>query len=129
MKTKFIVAFKAIILYQDKVLLLKRSDMDDDGGTWEFTGGSMDEGESPLETLVREVAEETGIKDLKIKQLLYVAKTDRDIIIIAYVCSTQTDKINLSNEHSKYAWVAKEDLAQYLPSHIMSDLINHNFIS
>lgn len=128
MKTKFIVAPKAIILNQDKILLLKRSDFDDDGGSWEFTGGSIDQGESPVEALVREVNEETGISDLVIDHLLYVTMTDRDIIIVAYVCSSQTTKITLSEEHSEYAWVAKPDLDQYLPIYIMQDLINSHFI-
>jgi len=128
MKSKFIVAPKAIILNQDKVLLLKRSDFDDDGGSWEFTGGSIDQGESPIEALVREVNEETGISDLVINHLLYVTMTDRDIIIVAYVCSSETTKITLSEEHSEYVWVAKPDLVKYLPTHIMSDLIDSNFI-
>jgi len=128
MKSKFIVAPKAIILNQDKVLLLKRSDFDDDGGSWEFTGGSIDQGETPIEALIREVNEETGISDLVINHLLYVTMTDRDIIIVAYVCSSETTKITLSEEHSEYVWVAKPDLVKYLPTHIMSDLIDSNFI-
>jgi len=128
MKSKFIVAPKAIILNQDKVLLLKRSDFDDDGGSWEFTGGSIDQGETPIEALIREVNEETGISDLVINHLLYVTMTDRDIIIVAYVCSSETTKITLSEEHSEYVWVAKPDLVKYLPTHIMSDLIDSKFI-
>ncbi|MEI7667654.1 MAG: NUDIX hydrolase [Erysipelotrichaceae bacterium] len=127
MKTKFIVAPKAIILNQDKVLILKRSELDDDGGTWEFTGGSIDHNESPIDALRREVYEETGISDLVIEHLLYAVKTNRDIIIIEYVCSSNTTKITLSEEHSDYAWVAKSDLNKYLPSNIMQDLIDHHF--
>lgn len=35
-------------------------------GSWSYPKGHMDEGESPIQTAVREVFEESGIKDIKI---------------------------------------------------------------
>jgi SPP1 gp7 family putative phage head morphogenesis protein len=45
-----------------RVLMLQRAlgDGDPDGGTWEFPGGKLDPGETPLEAARREWAEETG---------------------------------------------------------------------
>jgi 8-oxo-dGTP pyrophosphatase MutT (NUDIX family) len=45
-----------------RVLMLQRAISEDDpaGGHWEFPGGCLDPGESPLETAAREWAEETG---------------------------------------------------------------------
>lgn len=52
-----------IALDTGRVLLLQRSYKDEDDparGTWEFPGGSIEDGEEPLEAAIREWCEETG---------------------------------------------------------------------
>ncbi len=46
------------VFQDDKLLLIKRHD----NGLWAMPGGAMDIGETPAETAVRELWEETGVK-------------------------------------------------------------------
>ena len=52
----------SIIVKEDRVLLAKRPAFSHLAGLWEFPGGKVENGESPVECLVRELAEELGIR-------------------------------------------------------------------
>lgn len=54
-KVFYRVAIRAIILKDDKILMVKSNT-----GDYKFPGGGVENGESPEETLRREVTEETG---------------------------------------------------------------------
>ncbi len=56
---------QAIVLHQQHVLLVKR----DIPALWELPGGGMQDDETPEETVVREVQEETGLQ-VRIETLL-----------------------------------------------------------
>ncbi|MGA8113280.1 MAG: NUDIX domain-containing protein [Actinocatenispora sp.] len=45
-----------------RILLTRSSDRSDVAGTWYLPGGGIEHGEHPLEAVVREVAEETGLQ-------------------------------------------------------------------
>lgn len=51
---------------QNKFLLLERKETKDD---WTFAKGHIEEGETPKETAIRELKEETGIKEIEILDL------------------------------------------------------------
>jgi bis(5'-nucleosidyl)-tetraphosphatase len=51
---------------QDRFLILEREETK---GDWTFAKGHAEEGETPKETAVRELEEETGIKEIKILDL------------------------------------------------------------
>jgi 8-oxo-dGTP pyrophosphatase MutT (NUDIX family) len=65
---RFQVAVGAVIRNSssDKVLLIHRAAEQHDGGIWELPIGRLKQFESLKDGLMREVAEETGITDLKI---------------------------------------------------------------
>jgi putative (di)nucleoside polyphosphate hydrolase len=66
----------AVILNENgKVLALERKDIP---GAWQLPQGGLDEGEIPLEAVIREVHEETGIKP---RQLDFLSKASR---LLAY---------------------------------------------
>jgi len=66
------VAVKCIIEEKGKVLLIKEGKRSSwRPGTWALPGGKMDEGENLLESLARELKEETGLK-VRIKGLYRV---------------------------------------------------------
>ncbi len=51
----------ALIDAQGRVLLQKRRAGGRHGGLWEFPGGKVERGETPVSALIREIAEELGI--------------------------------------------------------------------
>ena len=58
----------------------------------------------------REIREETGITDIRIEGVAYVTLVNGNhpYLIIAYLCETLTDAVELSNEHQAYVWADKE---------------------
>ena len=105
-----------------KVLLLKKNSKRD---LWQSVTGSMELGENPYDTALRELQEETGINkqksdlifdDLSHKFMIYSEWIDR------YEESTYSNKeyifslklndevsVKLSKEHSSYKWVDLND--------------------
>lgn len=57
-----IVAVKGIIVFQGRILIVRRAAADVVGaGSWECPGGKIDFGEGLEDALEREIAEETGL--------------------------------------------------------------------
>lgn len=88
------MATKAIICFEGKYLIIKRSDDDETGaGTWEFPSGKLEFSESVEECVVREETE----LDVEISGLGYV--TDfftsevRKLVLINYLCSVKTARL------------------------------------
>ncbi|HOJ12324.1 MAG TPA: NUDIX domain-containing protein [Clostridiales bacterium] len=132
MNNKIIVVVKGVILYNGKVLIIRRDDNDDVGaGTWECVGGKIDFGEGLEQALKREVCEEVGIS-IDVDKLLYATtfKTDplRQIVILTYKCIATQNNVILSKEHSDYKWVAENDFRELLHKPIIADMEKHNAI-
>lgn len=102
-------------LYQDQILLLKRSRESYAGEKWCLPGGKREEGESRLEGAKRELHEECGI-DLLPKNLshlitLYLAFPTYQYDFSIYHCSFKTKPI-LSldlREHTEYQWLSHKE--------------------
>jgi 8-oxo-dGTP diphosphatase len=110
----------AVIVDDDgKYLLTKRAQLDkeDDAdfkGKWEIPGGGMNFGESPEETLHREVIEELGIEvDVQtlLPKILHRVKNDWQGIFICYLCTKayEDDEIVLNEECSDFGWYSLEE--------------------
>lgn len=130
MDNKMIVVVKGIILYNARVLIIKRSYNDDiGGGHWEFVGGKVNQGESLEEALIREVQEETSL-EIVIDKILYATTSKIDpkntTVVIVYKCLAQNNHIQLSKEHSEYRWVFEKELRELVSMDIIEDMDKYN---
>lgn len=89
-------------------------------GRWDFSKGGVEKGESELQTVMREVEEETGIKDLQIvpgfrKVIEYFYRRGGKNIhkqVIYLLGSTTSEAVKISFEHQGYGWFAYKDAVQ-----------------
>jgi len=126
MENVIIVAVKAIIMFNKKALIIQRAADDEVGANlWEFAGGKLDFGEDLEAALKREVVEEVGLT-VTVDKLLYAStfKTHeyRQLVILSYLCTANSDNVYLSNEHQNYMWANKEQMKDILSTVIVDDL-------
>lgn len=101
----------------DKFLLGKRSASVNNGGAWNFFGGRLDHGEEPCRALMRELAEEAGLR-IKQKQLIklsHLAGTrsrGTHIREMHYYLLTVDREVvpRLNREHSSFRWFKRHSL-------------------
>ncbi len=132
MENIIINAMKAIILYNRKALIVKRTENNKIGaGTWEFVGGKLEFGEDLISGLKREIMEETGL-EVTVEKLLFATsfKTHdyRQVVIINYLCRSNTDHIILSGEHTDYLWADKAALLNNLGKRTLKDLEENHIL-
>lgn len=95
-------------------------------GHWDFPKGNVEQGEKEEETIKREVAEETGIKDIKIiegfkEYIKYFYRKTYGLekkekkkvpwtfkIVTYYLAETKTKEVKVSFEHLGYEWLPYE---------------------
>jgi 8-oxo-dGTP pyrophosphatase MutT (NUDIX family) len=82
-------------------------------GHWDFVKGKMEKGENPLDTVIREAKEETGISDLNFvdgfeENIEYDFQFEGELIhkkVVFYLAKTNTEKITISHEHLDFVWL------------------------
>jgi 8-oxo-dGTP diphosphatase len=101
----------AIIEKDGKVLSTQRSDSMSMPLKWEFPGGKIDPGESPVECLHREIAEEIGITvDVKRALPPHMHRYDTFMVTLyPFVCNVASGEIVL-HEHAASTWLRPEEL-------------------
>ncbi len=102
-------AVKALIVKEDKILIVKRSADDTiTPSAWEFPGGRLDLDEKPIDGLKREVFEETNLLiDVieKINTQEFTNTDGIDITMYIYLCRPLSEGITLSEEHAEMEWI------------------------
>ncbi len=78
-----------IIRNKSTVLLTRRPDGSRHAGKWEFPGGKLEDGESPVECLRRELLEELDLKVQvgAIYEVIYHRYDFGPILLLAYECT------------------------------------------
>lgn len=113
----FHIGVKAVIVADNKVLLLQRQDRWN-GLSWECPGGRMEEGEAIEQTLRRELAEELpGIADVTIGPILHAGQTAQDregvgLILLFYRIQATLTTVTVSDEHLGHTWATAADLTR-----------------
>jgi NAD+ diphosphatase len=107
-------AATAAILRDNKLLVLKRNE-EPFKGMWDLPGGFMSAGETPDETIKREIKEELGIeaRAVLIKSVPGTAFwKDKEFPIISFFCLVDigNENIKLNNENSEFDWVSLADI-------------------
>ncbi|MBD3864014.1 (deoxy)nucleoside triphosphate pyrophosphohydrolase [Olleya marilimosa] len=108
---KTILVTCAIIQFDDKVLAVQRSKNMKLPLKWEFAGGKIEEGETEVECIKREILEELNIK-IEIKEKLTPVTheyPDFKIKLIPFTAEYITGKLILK-EHSDFILVNKRKL-------------------
>jgi len=103
----------AIILNEaESILVVQRGKDSDHPYKWEFPGGKVDSGESPEESVIREISEELAM-DIIITGILdpveYVYSF-KSVKLIPFICHTLDDEPVLT-EHISFRWVSVSGLA------------------
>ena len=109
---------KAIIVDGDRFLVIKQ--MVGDYTFWDLPGGRIKHGDNPLETLLREVKEETGLEVTITKPAgvwwLYRVFDPDQMVYMTYVCKAKNPSvIDLSKNPDRsecieeYAWITKDE--------------------
>lgn len=112
--TKIRVIDCHIVCYNDKkndweFLLLRRSMNTIYPGTWQGVTGKIENSETPYQTALRELEEETGLKAYRLftvdkVNMFYDAKKDTMNLIPVFGVIVQSNDIILSKEHTEYKW-------------------------
>ncbi|MEQ9146073.1 MAG: NUDIX domain-containing protein [Parvibaculaceae bacterium] len=105
------IVVKAYIWREGKLLLLKRRDDDEEfPGLWDTPGGRLHAGESALDGLKREAAEETGLALTSARPLsTWTFETPVETVLgISFLARDPSGTVHLSDEHVDFEWAAPE---------------------
>ena len=115
-KTILLVAACALVDADGRILLAQRPEGKSLAGLWEFPGGKVEAGETPEETLVRELEEELGIrtKVACLAPLTFASHTYETfhLLMPLYVCR-RYEGIPAGREGQAIKWVRPNALRDY----------------
>ncbi len=101
----------AIIFNQNQVLCAQRSETMSLPLMWEFPGGKIEDGESDIDALKREIREEMKC-DLEVGEKVTTTTYEYDFAIIqltTYRCKLKS-QLPILTEHQAIKWLNKKDL-------------------
>ncbi len=86
-------------------------------GHWDFPKGNVEEGEKDLDTVRREVKEETSIDNIRIidgfkKKVEYNYKRAGKLVhkeVVFYLAKSRVKTVKLSYEHKGFGWMPYEE--------------------
>ena len=102
---------RCYILDKDKVLVIKYNEPNRKAGWYDIPGGKIEEGETPVQTAIREVAEETTLKidKLERKGKLIVEYPDRIFDFEVFVAK-EFDGIPAELQENSSRWIEIDEL-------------------
>ncbi len=114
----------AVVIEQDRVLLVRRGAPKPDAGLWGFPGGHVDPGETVQAAAARELREETCLTATPVETLTHLELIRHDAdgallfhyLLVAVRCSGATGRLAAGDDAAEAAWhPVGEVLAGKLP--------------
>ncbi|WIM68594.1 (deoxy)nucleoside triphosphate pyrophosphohydrolase [Corynebacterium breve] len=112
--TKHIEVTGAVFVRNGYVFAAQRGPDKNMAGKWEFPGGKIERGETPQESLARELKEELLI-DATVGEHITTTSYEYDFGVVnlaTYYCTAKTDAEPVLTEHSEVRWVPVAELDQ-----------------
>ncbi len=120
--TKQITVFVGLIVHDGKLLMVQRDEPEVKGAhlKWEIPGGKVDFGETPEESIVREIKEETGV-NIRVKRLIPTVYTKyweyqwgtQHTLLLGYECEFVSQGKKTADHHvNDVAWVELKNVKQ-----------------
>jgi 8-oxo-dGTP diphosphatase len=111
-KHQTILAAAAVVVQEGRVLLLE-----DRWGRWGLPSGFIEEGETPEETLVREIREELGV-DSEIAgplrpELRWDGPEDSLFLLLHFAVRLLSEEFAPNEEVVQHRWIPIPELSQY----------------
>jgi len=105
---------------------------------WDFPKGNIEKGETDLQTVKREIEEETSIKDIEIIQdfkeiMQYHFKFEGELInktVVYYLAKTKSKEVKISFEHIGFEWLPYDKALEKLSFKNAKDILEkaHKFL-
>lgn len=106
-KTRFSLASNAIIFNEkNEVLLCHRRDQN----KWNFPGGAIEAGETPIEAVIREAREEIGVEIAPLRLLGIYTKPNDDDQVFVFICKLLKGTPSLSDETDEIRYFSVDEL-------------------
>ena len=104
-----------------KYLLLFREGSEHYKPLWGFPRGKIEENEEEMNTVKREIEEETGLKKLKFlkfrEKINWFYRRDNETIFkesIFYLAESENEEVKISDEHDDFKWCSFDEAMKLL---------------
>lgn len=102
---------------------------------WQVITGTIEKGETAIQTAIRELKEETGLAPIKMWALPMLAQfyerySDTVQFSPTFCVLVNTKDVIISNEHIAYKWLNNQDCSDILtlPSHIQGTILLKEYL-
>lgn len=129
-----LVGVGGVVIAGDRMLLIRRGSAPLQG-QWSIPGGMLELGESIVEGVRRELAEETGL-DVRVLGLIEVferivpgegGRTRYHFVILDYLCEMISGEAKAASDVTDVAWAREQDLDRYSLTDIATRVIKRAF--